>query len=159
MPRSCPYLRSFLVGAVWFSLVAIKMVSRHPGPWSTYPPQNFVVLGFGWVITALIWGVLATRFEILRSWICIVVGTMGASLAVLAAMVFTANRISERPSLPDFKSTDEMMAHFANEAKKWVKTDRNVDLDYSLESIKTIDEELLRLSRDIDKANPQRGTV
>ena len=51
-----------------------------------------------------------------------------------------------------------MMECFANGATKWVKKDRGLDLDYSLDSIKVIEEELARISREVDHSNPQRGT-
>jgi len=60
--------------------------------------------------------------------------------------------------MPNFKSTDELMAYLATEATKWVKNDRGIDLDYSIESIQTIDEELARLSKEVNKTNPQKGT-
>src|SRR5262245_25144335 len=158
MNFSSPYVRTFLTGAVWFVAIAAKMVSRHPGPWSTYPPQNFIVLIFGWVITALLLGMLATQFKGLRSWLSIGVLTVGGSLAVLGLMVFVADRTSGHPPPREFKSTDEMMSHFATEATQWVKTDRGIDLDYSFESIRIIEEELSRLSKGVDRTNPQKGT-
>jgi hypothetical protein len=63
MATSSPYLRPLVLGAVWFAAVALKMVSRHPGHWSTYPPRNFVVLVIAWIITALVVGAVATRWE------------------------------------------------------------------------------------------------
>ena len=51
-----------------------------------------------------------------------------------------------------------MMAYFATEATKWVKKDRGIDLNYSLESIKIIEEELGRVFKDLDRTNPPRGT-
>jgi hypothetical protein len=158
MSISSPYFRTFLIGAVWFAAVALKMVSRHPGHWSTYPPQNFVGLVVGWVITALLLGVVATRFERLRSWWSVGLGTVAGSLVVLGLMLFTVERVYGPPAPPKFKSTDEMMAYFATEATKWVKKDRGIDLDYSVDSIKVVEEELARVSKDVDKANPQPGT-
>jgi hypothetical protein len=158
MTTSSPYFRTFIVGAVWFVGVALNMVSRHPGHWSTYPPQNFIVLLVGWLITALLLGAVAARFERLRSWWSIGVGTVAGSLAVLGLMLFTVARVYGPPAPPKFKSTDEMMAYFATEATEWVKKDRGIDLDYSVDSIKVIEAELARVSKNVDKANPQRGT-
>lgn len=57
-----PYLRTLGLGAVWFAAVALKMLSRHPGHWSTYPPKNFLVLVIAWIITALVgWAVADPR--------------------------------------------------------------------------------------------------
>jgi hypothetical protein len=158
MSISSPYLRTFLVGAAWFAAVALKMVSHHPGHWSTYPPQNFIVLVVGWVITAMLLGVVATRFQRLRSWWTVGLGTVAGSLVVLGLMSFTVERVFGPPAPPKFKGTDEMMAYFATEATKWIKKDRGIDLDYSLDSIRVIEEELARASKDVDKANPQQGT-
>jgi hypothetical protein len=158
MSISDPYFRSFTVGAVWFAAVALRMVSRHSGYWSTYPPQNFIVLVVGWVITALLLGVVAMRFEKVRSWWGIGLGTVAGSLVVLGLMLFTVERVYGPTRLTRFKSTDEMMAYFAGEAGKWVKKDRDIDLDYSVDSIKIIEEELDRVSKEVDRANPQRGT-
>src|SRR6266536_2346520 len=139
MAASSPYFRTFIVGAAWFAAVALKMVSRHPGHWSTYPPQNFIVLVVGWVITALLLGVVATRFERLRSWWSIGLGTVAGSLIVLGLMLFAVDRV-HGPARPEFKNADEMMAYFATEATKWVKKDRGIDLDYSVDSIKVVEE-------------------
>ena len=38
-------------------MVAWKMVSRHPGDWTTFPPRNFIVLVVAWLITAALLGV------------------------------------------------------------------------------------------------------
>ena len=158
MILSNPFTRSFLAGSVWFIAIGLKLVSRHPGPWTTFPPRNLVPLIFGWVITALLLGTAARRFERLRSWGWIALGTVAGWFAVLGLMLVTMDATNGRSSAPKFSNTDEMMVYLANEATKWVKVDRSIDLDYSFESIKTIEEELARLSKDVDKVNPQKGT-
>ena len=158
MSISSPFFRTFTVGAVWFTAVALKMVSRHSGHWSTYPLHNFIVLVVAWVITALLLGVAASRFGRLRSWWGIGLGTVVGSFVVLGLMLFTVERVYSTP-LPKFKSTDEMMVYFSNETAKWVKRDRGIDLDYSLGSIKIIEEELGRISKEVDRAKPQAGTL
>lgn len=155
MTVSSPYFRTFVAGAVWFGAVALKLVSRHPGP---YPARNFVVLVVAWIITALLLGVAATHFERLRSWWGIGLGTVAGSFVVLNLMLFTVERAHRPPPAPKFKSTDEMMAHFAGEAAKWVKKDRDINLDYSLESVRVVEQELGRISKDVDSANPKPGT-
>src|SRR5262245_43318273 len=107
MITSSPYFRTFSIGAVRFVAVTLRLVSRHSGHWSTYPPQNFIVLIVAWVITALLLGVVATRFEKWRSWLSIVLGTMGGSLVVLGVMLFAVERVYGPPARPKFKSTDE----------------------------------------------------
>ena len=158
MSRSGPYVRAFAVGAVWFTAVAVRMVSRHPGGWPGYPLRDLFVLVVAWVVTALLLGVVATRFERLRSWWTIGVGTVAGSLLVMWLMVLSVESRNKLPARPSFKSTDEMMAYLAAEVTKWVKKDREVELDYSLESVKTIEEELARISKEVNRANPQRGT-
>jgi hypothetical protein len=119
MKPSNPYFRTFAVGAAWFTAVAVKMVSHHPGHWSAYPPRNLIVLVFGWVITALLLGVVATRFHRLRSWLSIGAGTVAGSLAVLGLMLVLTDRIYRRQPPPKFNNTDEMMAYFATQTEKW----------------------------------------
>ena len=59
----------------------------------------------------------------------------------------------------DFKSTQDLVSFLAGEAVKMVKADRGIDLDYSLDSIKTIEEVLAKISLEVNKANPQQGTM
>jgi hypothetical protein len=158
MSTSRPYVRAFMVGAVWSAAIAVKMVSRHPGHWSTYPPQNVVALVFAWVITALLLGMAATRSEKFRSWWGIGIGTVIGWFVVFGLMLFIVERLYGPPARPKFKSTGEMMVYFASEAATWVKKDRGIALDYSVDSIKIVEEELARISKDIDKTNPPHGT-
>ncbi len=155
---SNPYTRAFLAGSVWLVAIGLKLLSRHPGPWTTYPVRNLVPLVFGWIITALLLGTAARRFGRLRSWGWICLGTVAGWFAVLGLMLVTMDAMYGSPPRPKFSNTDEMMVYMAKEATKWVKADRKLDLDYSFESIKTIEEELARLSKDVDKQNPQKGT-
>src|SRR5688500_18911353 len=156
--RSSPYFRSFVVGAVWFAMVGWTMVSRHPGHWSIYPPRNLIVVVVAWMITAALLGVAAAQWERMRSWVVIGLGTIAGSILVMRAMLFTMNMTGGVALAPQkFESTDAMMVHLANEATKWVEKDRGVRLDYSFDSIKIIEEELARISKEVDKANPQRG--
>ena len=158
MNSASPYLRAFIVGFIWFAAVAFKMVSRHPGHWSTYPPQNLISISVAFLVAALLLGVLATRFEKLRSWLGICIGTVVGSFAIMSLMLLLAQQ-SRKPAMPpQFKNTDEMMVYFAGKAAEWVKADRKIDLDYSFDSIQIIEEELARLSKDVDKTNPQKGT-
>ncbi|SPE50594.1 hypothetical protein SBV1_1170022 [Verrucomicrobia bacterium] len=58
----------------------------------------------------------------------------------------------------NFKSIDDVISYLAGEAIKMVKADRGIDLDYSFDSIKIIEEELARLCGQVDKTSPQEGT-
>ena len=158
MITSNPYFRAFIVGAVWFGAVAIKMVSQHSRPWQTYPFRNLVVLVVAWAVTALLIGVAATHFQKLRSWGSTALATMAGSFLVMGLMMLTTEWAVRSPPAPKFKSTAEMMTYFAAETTKWVKRDRGIDLDYSLESVRIVEEELDRISKDVDKTNPKRGT-
>lgn len=153
-----PYLRTFVCSTIWYVAIAGKMVSRHDGPWSTFPVQKVAILGICWILTALLLGVVATRFERLRSWWGIGAGTVVMSFVVMAILFATSQAANRKPEYPEFKTTDAMMEYLGKEAAKWVKTDRSVELDYSLESIKTIEEELGRISKEIDGKNPPKGT-
>lgn len=158
MKNSTPYVRSFAIGAIWFAAVGVRMISRHNGHWSTYPFQNLMVLVGAWIVTGLLLGVAATYIAKLRSWWGIGLITIPASMVVMWLMVFAQERIYGPAAVPEFKTTDEMMVHFAKQATQWVKKDRGVDLDFSFESIHVIEEELERISKEVDKTNPQRGT-
>lgn len=154
-----PYCRALLAGGVWFAAVALKMIERHPGHWTTYPLSKLVVLGIGWIITSLLLGVAATRFERIRSWWGIGVGTVTGSVVVLSLMLLVAEKLYGPQKTPTFKTTDEMMVYLAAKAAEWVKADRGIDLDYTVDSIKVIEEELGRLSKEVDQAKPQPGTM
>lgn len=152
------FLRTFTVGAVWFIAVAIKMVSRHPDHWSTFPPRNLIVPLIACIITATLLGFVAKRFEQLRSWWSVGLGTLFGSLLVLWLVLLAVERAYGPPARPNFKNTDEMMAYLGKETTKWVKQDRAIDLDYSFDSIKIIEQELARISVEVNRTNPQPGT-
>lgn len=134
------------------------MVSRHPDHWTTYPPRNFIALVVAWVVTALLLGVVANKFQKLRSWLGIGLGTVAGSFLVMALMLFMVESRTTRAATPTFESTDEMMVYIAGETTKWVKEDQGVDLDYSLESVRFIEIQLAKLSGEVDKTNPPAGT-
>lgn len=158
MIKSSPYLCAFGLGAIWFGAVAVKLVFRHPDHWSTYPPRNYIVLGIAWLISAMLLGVAASRYERMRSWGAMALGTIVGSILVMGTMLFTVEKIYGSSPAPKFDNTEAMMQHFATEACKWVKHDRKIDLDYSLASIEIIEEELDRISKDVNPASPQPGT-
>ena len=128
---SKPYFRTFTTGAVWFGAIAVKMVSRHPGDWPSYPPRDLVVLVVAWIVTALLLGVVATHFQKLQSWWGIGLGTVMGSFLALGLMLFTVETVYSPSAPPRFKTADDMMVYFAAETTKWVKKDRGIDLDYS----------------------------
>jgi hypothetical protein len=133
------------------------LVSRHQGGWSTFPPSYLVGIGFSWIITALLIGLLASRFSRWRSWWGIGLGTIVGWFGVMGLMTLLIGATSPTNSQPKFASTEEMMKHFAAEAAQWVKQDKGVEPNYSFDSIKLIEEQLAQLSKTVDKANPQRG--
>lgn len=157
MNFSSPYVRTFVVGAIWFGAVAFKMISRHTSHWSTYPPRNLVTLLVAWIVTALLLGVIASRFQTIRSWWAVGLGTVAGSLLVMKLMLFMVEQRSP-PSLPDFRTADEMMVYFASEAAKWVKEDQGIELDYTLDSVNHIERQLSKLSGEVNKTNPPPGT-
>jgi hypothetical protein len=134
------------------------MVANHPGPWSEFPPSKIIILFVAWLITALLMGVVASRFEFAGAWLGMAVGTVVTSLAVLYLMLLSIE-LRTRPSpLPEFHSTDAMMEYYATVAAEWVHTDRGITLDYSLESVEIVEEALGRIAKDSDGANPPQGT-
>lgn len=158
MSASNIFFRTFAAGAIWFVAVTIKMVSRHPDHWSTFPPRNLIVPLIACVITATLLGFAAKRFEQFRSWWSIGIGMLFGSLAILLLMAIAVERAYSPPAPPKFKDTDEMMTYLGHETTKWVKKDRAIDLDYSFDSIKIIEQELARISVEVNRTNPQPGT-
>jgi len=143
---------------VWFAAVAVRMSCRYPDRWSDNSLRHLSVLLIAWVTTALLLGVVVTRFERFPSWWIIALGTIAGSFLVMGTMLGTVERMNKPPTAPSFKSTDTMMEYFASDVTKWIKQDRGVDLDYSLESIKVIEEELERISKEVNRTHPQGGT-
>jgi hypothetical protein len=157
MRMSNPFLRAFLVGAIWFAAVSLKMVSRHSGHWSTFPLENLRFVAIGWIVTAVLLGFAGQRFQTLRSWSILAVSTLAGSLAVMGLILALVSSRPKQAGPPQFATTDEMMVYFAKEAAKWVKQDKGIELDYSMSSIKVVEEQLGGLSRQVDKSNPQKG--
>jgi hypothetical protein len=153
-----PYCRAFLLVTIWCVAIGLKMVSRHTDHWSTYPFRNLAMLIVPWIVTALLLGLAATKFQRLSSWPMMAAGTVLGSLLILGIMAWTTGLYGVSPEVPKFETTDEMMKWFASETTRWVKKDRGIDLDYSLESIQTIEEELARISKNVDGQKPPAGT-
>jgi hypothetical protein len=137
--------------------VAWKLASRSQGDWSALRPAYYAGMGFSWIITTLLVGLAASRFNRLSSWWGIGLGTVAGWFVVMGLMMLLLRVASPSVSEPKFANTDEMMKHFASEAALWVKQDKGIELDYSLDSIKVIEEQLAQLSKTVDKANPQPG--
>lgn len=146
------YARSFLIGTLWLIAVIIVALSRHPGTLADYPRQQILLLVLISAITAGQLGAIANHFEKLRSWTGIFVGTMTSWFAIVGILllIFKSSPAPEpapAPTAQTFASTDEMMIKLATEAVNWVKADRGITLDYSPDSIKIIDEELVRIQK------------
>ncbi|HTA29567.1 MAG TPA: hypothetical protein VK731_03750 [Candidatus Cybelea sp.] len=153
------FVRSFLIGIVWYFIAALKIASRNSYSLSTFPPVSVFILFVAWIITSLLVGLIGSRSRFVRPWVGTTIATMLCSLLVMVLMLLTTSiQLGGKPKLPTFKTTDEMMKYFANEATQWMKQEKGVDLDYSVESIKSVDEELGIISKDIDKEKPQPGT-
>jgi len=133
------------------------MVSRHTGHWSTYPPVYLVGTAFAAFITALLIGLAASHFHQWRSWWAIGLGTVVGWFAVMSLMLLVVRIVYPATNGAKFQNTDETMKHFASEAAKWVKEGKGVELDYSFESIKLIEDQLAELAKKVDRANPQPG--
>lgn len=157
-----PFARSFLIGALWLIAAIIASLSRHPGTWADYPRQQILLLILISAIIAGQLGVIAKHFEKLRSWTGIFIGTMLGWFAIVGILllIFKSSPAPEpapAPTAQTFASTDEMMAKLATEAVNWVKADRGITLDYSPDSIKIIDEELVRIQKLSAKVQNQSG--
>lgn len=156
-------MRALLIGAIWFLVIGFETLRRSNRELTFFPPSPFVliVLGLcliGWLASASVSGLIASKSEKWSSWQGIGGTTFVSSIVVLLILLFAARHIALAPSVPSFKSTDEQMKYLADLATKWVKADLGVKLDYSFESIRTIEEQLARISTEVDKAHPQKGT-
>jgi hypothetical protein len=156
-----PFARSFLIGALWLIIVIIASLSRHPGSLADYPRPQLLLLILISAITAAQLGVIARHFEKMRSWSRIFLGTMLGWFIVVALVIFIGkfNSAPKSEPVPQFATTDAMMAHFASEAIKWVKQDRGVTLDYSTNSIMIIEEELARIHKTSSPKAGQPGVM
>ena len=152
-----PFVRTLLVGSIWFVALALKMVSRHSGHWSTFPLGNLRFGALASIVTAVLLGFAGIRFQALRSWAIIALSTVVGWFAVMGLILALAPSGPKQAELPKFATTDEMMVYFAGEATKWVKQDKAIDLNYSMDSIKVVEEQLAGLSQRVDKSNPQKG--
>jgi len=68
MNISNPYARTFLVGTVWFGLVVLRSLSREQDQAEGLAVIRTIVFVTAWLVTALLLGVAATRWENVRSW-------------------------------------------------------------------------------------------
>ncbi|MEW6303894.1 MAG: hypothetical protein AB1705_10510 [Verrucomicrobiota bacterium] len=158
MNSANPYFRAFVCGAIWCAAIALKLSSRPSSNWAALPDWKWLVLVTVAVGAALGLGVLASRVGRMRSWWVMGVGTVVAWFVVFGVLLVGMRVAFPPKAVPEFAGTDEMMAHLAAESTKWVKADCGIDLDYSLDSIKIIEEELGRISKDTDRNNPKAGT-
>lgn len=155
--KSSPYLRTFAVGAIWYAAIAIKGVYES-GSWTTYPPGKLAILVVAWIVTALLLGVVATKFEKFRSWWDIGFGTVVGSIAVLGLMLLMAeNTPPPGPKVPHFKNTDEMMQYLASQAVQMADENNGVKLDYSPDSIKDVEKVLGSIHDEYQRTNTTEG--
>ena len=159
MKLTNPFLRAYLFGAIWFLVIGFNVFQRAKTRWTIQ--VLLVVSGIvalGWLVTGFIAGFIAVRSEKWRSWWGIGGTTVAASILVMWTGMLIARQLALSPSVPVFKDADERMVYLASTATAWVKKDRGIDLDYSADSIQIIEEELTRISKEVDKASPQKGT-
>lgn len=145
-----PYYRAFVVGTVWFGAVAYRMAIR-----TGLNEFMVITMMVAWCVTALLVGFIATKLPRLRSWWGIGLATVCGCFLTLQVMLALS---PQQPKLPTFKTTDEFMAYAANNATKWVKDDRQIELDYSPASVAHIEAALDRLSKQIPRDKPPAGT-
>ena len=114
-------------------------------------------MGFAALISGLLVGLIASRFERWQSWWTIGAGTIVGWFALMGLMLLIMRLAYPTTNDPKFSNAGEMMKYFASEAAQWVKQDKGIDLNYSFDSINLIEEQLAQLSKTVDKANPQPG--
>jgi hypothetical protein len=154
-----PFARSFSVGLVLFVLIGCAIASRKSYSLATFPLSMALILLIAWFITALLVGLLADKSKWFHSWRGQIIGTWIGSLLVMVLMAVTAQfSIGNPTKAPKFDSTDQMMVYFADLATQWTKQDKNIDLDYSFDSIKQVETRLGEISKEVVKDNPQHGT-
>lgn len=134
------------------------MVSRHPDHWSTFPLPNLRFIALAWIVTAIVLGVVAARFQTIRSWGMLAISTVIGWFGAMGLMLALAPAEPKPAESPKFATTAELMSYCATEAARWTKEQKGIELDYSMDSIQIIEEELDNLSKQVNKANPQKGT-
>jgi hypothetical protein len=76
-----------------------------------------------------------------------------ALVVLLIAVGFFVQTRKRKPAKPQFKSTDELVQWLANEAVKDAREQSRVDLDYTVDSIRSV-EEVLGRAHDQYAKNP-----
>src|SRR5262249_449929 len=77
---------------------------------------------------------------------------IGAVVVILAILLAFLRSRTTRPEEKEFKSTDEFVQWLATEAVKDAEKSNHVRLDYSIESIKSVDQILAKLHEQYVKA-------
>lgn len=152
MNRS-PYFRTFVAGAVWYTAMAIRSVSQEG--WNSDQRGSFLIIGFAWIVSSLLLGVIATKFEKMRSWWNIGIGTVAGSFVVLGIILL----MTYIPRPPEFKNTDEMMQYYADRAVQMAGQYHHVKLDYRPDSIKEVEAVLGKLHEDYVRTKPSDRAV
>lgn len=79
-------------------------------------------------------------------------------IVALAAITCTA-LWRNRPSKPDFKTTDEMMTWLSKQAVEMAEKNSGVQLDYTPESIKTLDNVLGNIHDEYQRTKATNGII
>ena len=158
MKATNPFFRSFVVCGLWQIAVGYRMLLHYRWDWSAVPQPYFVTLTVTWIISALLVGLAASHFQFLRSWLPISLVSIASTFVVVFAMLGLTKAIYPSKARTSFRSAEEKMIYMAKEAANWVKADKSIDLDYTIESIEVVEGQLARLSESINRTNPPPGT-
>jgi len=153
---SNPFVRAYLASVGLFIITALAMFGKHVGPADTFDWTRLVILASATAVVGLPIGLLMRRAKSPWSWVKLSAITFPFWLFAACVGVAAHTLIAKPP--PRFKNPDEMMEYMAHQTTRWVKNDRDIKLDYSIESIKIVEQELSRISQEVDKGKPQEGT-
>jgi hypothetical protein len=153
---SNPFVRAYLVSVALLVATASTMFRKHIGPAETFDWPRLVILVVTTAVVGLPLGLLVRRAKTRWSWLKL--SAIGFAFWLFTACVGVAAYTLIAKPEPKFKNPDDMMEYMAHQATRWVQKDRAIKLDYSIESIEVVKEELARVSKEINKSDPQKGT-
>src|SRR5262245_40974483 len=129
---SNPFVRAYVASVGFFVMTAFAMFRKHIGPADTFDWTRLVILASTTVVVGLPIGLLMRRAKTPWSWVKLSAITIPIWLFAACVGVAVHTLIAKPP--PKFKSPDDMMEYMAHQTTRWVKKDRDINLNYSIES-------------------------
>ena len=150
---SNPFVRAYLASVGLLLVTAFAMFKKHMGPVETFDWPRLIILACATAVVGLPIGFLMRRAKRPWSWLKLSAITFPVWLFAACIGVAAYTVIAKPP--PKFKNPDDMMDYMAHQTTRWVKKDTGITLDYSIESIKVVEEQLTRISKEVNKTNAQ----